>query len=103
MRNKDVNERAYCVLISVIILMQPATVQAGCTTLFISFQLCNLIYSCKLISFWLCGKESAEVWITQKIGKERGNSYRKNEERSGWKAPTNTRKLNWNVSTITDV
>jgi hypothetical protein len=33
-----------------------------------------------------CGKESIEVQITQKIGKERGNSYRKNEEISGRKA-----------------
>ena len=29
------------------------------------------------------GKESTEVWITQKIGKERGKSYLKNEEISG--------------------
>ena len=36
-----------------------------------------------------------------KIGKERGNSYRKIEEISGWKAHINTRKLNWNVSMIT--
>ena len=35
-------------------------------------------------------KESTEVGITQKIGKERGNSYKKNEETSGWKAHTHT-------------
>ena len=56
-------------------------------------------------------KESTEVRITQKVGKERGNSYRKNEEISGWKARTHARththtqkrKLDWNVSMITDV
>jgi hypothetical protein len=38
-----------------------------------------------------------------KVGKERGNSYRKNEEITRRKTHINTRKLNWNVSTITDV
>ena len=38
-----------------------------------------------------------------KIRKERGKSYWKNEEISGWKAHTNTWKLNWKVSTIRDV
>ena len=38
-----------------------------------------------------------------KIGKERRNSYKKNEEISGWKAHTNTQKLHWNISMITDV
>ena len=37
----------------------------------------------------------------KKIGKERGNSYQKNEEITRWKAYTNTTKHNWNVSTIT--
>ena len=36
------------------------------------------------------------------IGKERENSYWKNEEIAGWKAHKNTWKLNWNISTITD-
>ena len=40
------------------------------------------------------GKESIEVWITQKIGKERGKLCQKNEEISGRKAHTNTWKLN---------
>ena len=51
----------------------------------------------------LCGKKSTEVQITQKIGQQRGNSYQKNEEISGWKAHTNTLKLNWNILRITDV
>ena len=38
--------------------------------------------------------ESTEVRITQKIGKEKGNSYRKNEEISRQKTHTNTWKLN---------
>ena len=38
-------------------------------------------------------KKSAEVRITQTIGEEKGNSYRKNEEFSGRKTHTNTRKL----------
>ena len=44
-------------------------------------------------------------WITRKGNciLKRGNSYRKNEEISGWTAPINTRKLNWYVSTITYV
>ena len=37
------------------------------------------------------------------IGKERRNSYRKNEEISGQKAHTNIRKFNWNVSIIIDI
>ena len=41
--------------------------------------------------------------INTKIGKQRGNSYRKNEEISRWKAYTNTWKFNWNILTITDV
>jgi hypothetical protein len=41
-----------------------------------------------------CEKESTEVWITQKIGKEREKSHQKNEETSGRKGHTNTRKLN---------
>ena len=49
-----------------------------------------------------CEKESTEVWITQKIGKEREKSHQKNEETSGRKGHTNTRKLNWNILTITD-
>ena len=36
-----------------------------------------------------CGKESTEVWITQKIGKQRGKCYWKDEEISRWKAYTN--------------
>ena len=50
-------------------------------------------------------RKSTEIWITQKIqvGKERGNSYQKNEEISRQKAHTNTRKLNSNVSMITDI
>ena len=39
------------------------------------------------------GKENIDVWLTQKIGKERGISYRKNDEISGQKAHTNTWKL----------
>ena len=39
----------------------------------------------------------------KKIEKERGDSCRKNEEISGQKAHTNTRKPNCNISTITDV
>ena len=39
----------------------------------------------------------------KKIGEERGDYYWKNEEISWWKAHMNTRKLNWNVSTITEV
>ena len=41
-------------------------------------------------------KVSTSVWITQKVGKERGNSYRKNEHISGRKRHTNTWKLIWN-------
>ena len=41
-------------------------------------------------------------YIYTKIGKERGNSYQKNEEISSWKAHTNIWKFHWNVSTITD-
>ena len=48
-------------------------------------------------------KESIKVRITQKIGKETRNSYRRNEEISGRKAHTNTRKINSNVSMVTDV
>ena len=40
------------------------------------------------------GKESTKVQITQKIGKERGNSYRKNDEISEQKAHANIWKLN---------
>jgi hypothetical protein len=40
------------------------------------------------------GKESTKVRITQKIGKKKGNSHRKNEEISRQKAQTNIRKLN---------
>ena len=50
-----------------------------------------------------CGQESTEVWITQKIGKERGNSYWKNKEISGRNAHTSKWKLNWNFLTIIDV
>ena len=46
------------------------------------------------------GKESTEVRITQKIGKGRGNSNRKNEEISRQKT---TQKLNLNILAITDV
>ena len=45
----------------------------------------------------------ALFFIFEIIGKERAISYRKNEQISGQKAHTNTQKLNWNVSTITDV
>ena len=49
-------------------------------------------------------KKSIEVWRTQKVGKERENSYRKNEKISRWKAHTYPlRKVNWNFFTITDV
>ena len=41
--------------------------------------------------------------IPQKIGKERGNSYHKNEEISRLKAHINTWKLIWRIWTITDV
>jgi hypothetical protein len=49
------------------------------------------------------GKESIKVRITQKIAKERGISYWKNKEISKRKAHTNTRNLNWNILTITDI
>ena len=42
-------------------------------------------------------------WVSQKIRKERGNTYGKNKEISRQKAHTNPWKLNWNISTITDV
>ena len=35
------------------------------------------------------------------IRKERGNSYQKNREISGWKEHINTWKLNWQIFTIT--
>ena len=50
-----------------------------------------------------CGKESTKLRKTQKIGKERGNSYWENKEISGWKTHINTQELNWCVSTITDI
>ena len=49
------------------------------------------------------GKESAEVQITQNIGKGMGKLLPKIEEVSRGKAHTNTRNLIRNISTITDV
>ena len=46
--------------------------------------------------------ENTEIRITQTIGKQRGNAEKK-EEISRQKAHTNTWKLNWNISTITDI
>ena len=43
-------------------------------------------------SFRPCGKESTEVWITQKIGKRENSPENKGISRQ--KAHTNTRKLN---------
>ena len=50
-----------------------------------------------------CGKKNTKVRITQKNRKRTRKLIPKNEEISGQKAHTNTQKLNWNVSTITDV
>ena len=41
------------------------------------------------------GKKKYQSTDKTKIGNKRGNSYRKNEEISVWKAHTNTWKLNW--------
>ena len=43
------------------------------------------------------------ILYNKTIGKERGNSYLRNEEISWWMAHINTRKLNWNIPTTTDV
>ena len=43
------------------------------------------------------------IYIYIYIGLKRGNFYQKTEEISGWKTHTSTLKLNWNISTITDV
>ena len=49
------------------------------------------------------GRQKTKPRKTQKIGKERGNSYQKNEEIYRQKAHTNTWKLSLNVSTIIDI
>ena len=48
-------------------------------------------------------KSTKQSLNNTKIEKQRGNSHRKKEEVSGRKAHTNTRKLNKNAPTITDV
>ena len=50
-----------------------------------------------LLNIFSCGKENTEVWITQKIGKERAHSYWKNDEISGRKAHTNTQYVRINL------
>ena len=52
---------------------------------------------------WPCGKGKCWSRDNTKTGIERGNSYQKNEEISSWKAQINTQKLNWYVSTITNM
>ena len=49
------------------------------------------------------GKEKYQSTDNTNIGKERGNSYWKNEEISRWNAYINTWTLNWYVLTITYV
>ena len=54
-------------------------------------------------SFWSRNVMSQLLGILKKLLEEKEETYWKNEEISGWKAHINTRKLNWNISTITDV
>ena len=65
-----------------------------------------IIFRCSkqlTINFWPRGKESTEVRITQNIGKESKNSYRK-LKRSRWKGTrTHTRKQNRNISMDTAI
>ena len=49
------------------------------------------------------GREEHRKYDNTKIGIKRGNSYRENEEVSGWKAQIHTPKPNWHVSTLTEV
>ena len=64
------------------------------------------VFSClsmyiHLISLY--GKKKYQNTDNTKIGKLKLNSYQKTEEICGWKAHTNTQKLNWYVLTFTDV
>ena len=70
-----------------------------------TFSTCLIVSSVSWLGIWVIFGKCMGSVPTQhniKVGKERGVSYRKNEEISGWKAPKNTRKLNYYVLTITD-
>ena len=59
--------------------------------------------TCSSDNSWACSTLRKTSVNYTKIGIERGNSYQKNENISGWKAQIYRWKLNWYISTITDV
>ena len=67
----------------------------------------NLFVFINMHKFWVYIQHGISIWVIQKtlskqkIGKEKGNSYRKNEKISRWKVHISTRKLNRNVLMIT--